>query len=320
MINDLQISNMQVSDINEAKEIWIKQYEKYCNDDSFTTYWVNNTETIEKFLNFKIKNQQAIVAKKDEKVLGFLAYDEFPFNGEKSIFCPIVGHAAIEEYKESIYLQLYKNISKDWVKRGIFNHMWTIFFNDETLKNVLFNLGYGSYLIDAFNKCDVESNKKSVYSVRETTIDDVEIVYELVEESRQYYASAPLFLRRDEFKKDEIKEFIVKNKVFIASDNETPVGFLNLSISENNDFINMSIKECGLIDEIGAYIKKEYRNKNIGINLLKAANDYCRKANVPYMHVDFETANLYGDKFWRKYFKPMLISVRRTINKDINNI
>ena len=73
-----------------------------------------------------------------------------------------------------------------------------------------------------------------------------------------------------------------------------------------------------MISEIGAYIKLEYRNKKIGMELLKFANNYCRGISAPYIHVDFETANLYGNKFWRKYFTPMLLSMRRTINKDIN--
>lgn len=92
-----------------------------------------------------------------------------------------------------------------------------------------------------------------------------------------------------------------------------------LVFSKFNNFINLSIKNCGLIDEIGAYIKEEYRNKKVGIELLKFANDYCKEMNVPYIHVDFETANLYANKFWKKHFTPMLLSMRRTINKNIND-
>ncbi|GAA0777859.1 hypothetical protein GCM10008908_33730 [Clostridium subterminale] len=108
--------------------------------------------------------------------------------------------------------------------------------------------------------------------------------------------------------------------MFIAWHEDIPVGFINLSIVDNNNFINMSVKNCGLIDEIGVYIKSGYRNKKIGIELLKIVNDYCKEFNIQYIHVDFETANLYGNKFWKKYFIPMLLSTRRPINKDINDI
>lgn len=56
------------------------------------------------------------------------------------------------DIKESIYTELYRSISEKWINKNVFNHMWTIFFNDEKLKTILFDLGYGSYLIDAF-KC-----------------------------------------------------------------------------------------------------------------------------------------------------------------------
>ena len=56
------------------------------------------------------------------------------------------------------------------------------------------------------------------------------------------------------------------------------------------------------------------------MDLLKTVNDYCGEHNIPYIHVDFETANLYANKFWKKYFDPMLISMRRPINRDINDV
>lgn len=320
MINRLKISNMNVSDINEAKDIWVSQYNRYCDNNTFPSYWKYDTKSFENFLNWKIKNNNAIVAKLDDRVVGFLAYDEFSFNGENSAFCPAIGHSALEEYKESVYLALYRSISQEWINKNIFNHMWTIFFNDIELKTVLFDLGYGSYLIDAFSDVNIQSSEKSQCEIRKATTKNIDILYELVEESNQYYASAPLFLKRGKLTKEEISEIILKNNVFIAWDKEVPVGFINLSIAENNNVINMSVKNCGMIDEIGAYIKLEYRNKKIGVELLKNVNDYCSENNLSYIHVDFETANLYANKFWKKHFTPMLLSMRRPINKDINEI
>ncbi|MEG1255082.1 GNAT family N-acetyltransferase [Clostridium sp.] len=319
MINELKISNMQDSDIDGAKEIWVRQYELYCDNSDFPVYWKEDSSLLDKFLNVKIRNQSAIVAKLENRIVGFLAYDVFPFNGENSVFCPAIGHAAIEEYKESVYLALYKSVSQEWINKNIFNHMWTIFFNDVKLRTVLFDLGYGSYLIDAFNDCNNKYNEKSICDIRKATIKNSGALYDLVKESNQYYASAPLFLKRDEFTYEEIEEIILKNNVFIAWHQEIPVGFINISISENNNFVDLSVKNCGLFDEIGAYIKSEYRNKKIGIEMLKTASDYCREVKTQYIHVDFETANLYGGKFWRKYFTPMLLSMRRTINKNIND-
>lgn len=45
---------MQDIDINEAKEIWIKQCELYCNNDQFPMYWKEDTSILVKFLSVKI--------------------------------------------------------------------------------------------------------------------------------------------------------------------------------------------------------------------------------------------------------------------------
>lgn len=319
MNNKIQITNMTEVDIAESEKIWVAQYELYCNEGSFPYYWKEQREMLEKFLRMKIKNENAIVAKIENMVIGFLTYDEFQFNGENSVFCPAIGHAATEEYKEAAYQALYKSISSKWVNKSIFNHMWTIFYNDDKLKTILFDLGYGSYLIDAFSECNIKCSEKITHDIRKATAKDRDILYELVKESNKYYSSAPIFLKRDELTLGDVEELILKNNVFIAWDKETPMGFINLSIANNNNFIDLSVKDCGLIDEIGAYIKLEYRNKKIGSELLQTVNNYCREANSKYIHVDFETSNLYGNKFWRKHFTPMLLSMRRTINKDIND-
>jgi len=99
MIREIEVTTMEDSDINEAKKIWVRQYELYCDNSEFPLYWKQDTELLEKFLDERIKNQSAVVAKLDNRVVGFLAYDEFPFNGEDTVFCPVIGHSSIEEYK-----------------------------------------------------------------------------------------------------------------------------------------------------------------------------------------------------------------------------
>lgn len=320
MGNKLTASRMQESDIIQAVRVWKEQYERYCSsNESYPDYWRKNTRDMETFLKCKVHDRTAITAKLDNEIVGYLAYDEFPFNGEKSVFCPAIAHAALEEYKEEAYLLLYKSISKEWVNRNVFNHMWTINYNDTELRNILFDLGFGSYLIDAFTCTHNKISSNLVCKISKAETKDVEALYNLVEESREYYSSAPLFLKRDQYSKDDILQIIQKNNVFIAWENGIAVGFINVSISQNNNIIDLSVSNSGLIDEIGAYIKLDYREIGIGKRLLETVFDNCERNNIKTIHVDFETANLYANKFWRKYFKPMLLSVRRTINKNIND-
>ena len=177
----------------------------------------------------------------------------------------------------------------------------------------------GSYVIDAFACTSDIIRGCCEYPVRKAELKDIDKLFHLVEESREYYRSAPLFLRRDQYSRKDLSEIVQNGGVFIAWDGSNAIGFINVSISQRHNIIELSVSNSGLIDEIGVYIKPEYRGKGLGKELLKNVFDSCSSNGIKGIHVDFETANLFANKFWRKYFKPMLLSVRRTVNKNIND-
>lgn len=319
MFKNPEVTALRENDIGEAVKLWTCQYGLYCGSGDFPSYWKEDTAPLSEFLLARIKRQRALAARVNGRLAGFLAYDMFPFNGEDTAFCPALGHASAEEYKESAYIELYKRVSREWVGNNVLNHMWSIFFNDKALEKILFDLGFGSYLIDASMKCGGPIIEKPAYDIRKAAAGDAAVLFELVNESKAYYASAPLFLKRDELPLEEIDELISAGNVFIAWDKDIPMGFIHARLAEKNNVIDLSVKSSGLLDAIGAYIKPEYRNRNLGRELFSAAVSHCKKAGASYMHVDFETANLYANKFWRKYFTPMLLSLKRGVNRDIND-
>lgn len=113
-------------------------------------------------------------------------------------------------------------------------------------------------------------------------------------------------------------ELLEKNNTFIAWEAGEAIGFIHVSVSERDNVIDLSLCHSGLIDEIGAYIRPEFRGKGLGKELVRQVFDCCRDSGIGSVHVDYETANLFANKFWKKYFTPMLLSVRRPINRDID--
>ncbi len=320
MVNDRAICIMQESDISQAAAIWVSQYEQYCGGhESFPTSWVQGTNEIVRFLRKKVMNKAAIVARSGDRLLGYLAYDEFPFHGEKTVFCPAIAHGAIGEYREETYRSLYEFSSREWVNRNVLNHMWTIFHNDNELRAILYDLGFGSYLVDAFARTSKRVVTGQGHDITRAGPQDAETLCGLVEESREYYRSAPLFLVRDQCSLDDILEILRKSNVFMAWEGGEAVGFINVSVSQKNNAIDLSEKRCALVDEIGAYIKPEYRSLGLGKGLLQHVFDFCSNNGINCIHVDFETANPFANRFWPKHFDPMLLSVRRPINKNIND-
>ena len=320
------VDDLSESDIGGAVEIWVDQNRRYCgNSAAFPDLWRNNTGGIVGFLQARIQRKAARALRHGHDLCGYLTYDKFPFNGEMSSFVPALAHAVVEEHKEEGYLALYRSVSQEWVDQNIFNHMWTINYNDLKLRAALYDLGFGSYLIDAFACPDDKMDCADSFVITRASESDAGALFELIEESRLYYRATPIFLNREPYQIDDVKKLIGESNVFMAWDeawdDKKAIGFINVSVSQENNNIDMSLENHGLLDEIGAYIQPGYRGgKGLGKQLLKKAFEYCRNSGVSRVHVDFETANPFANKFWRKYFDPMLLSVRRTINKNVNSI
>jgi ribosomal protein S18 acetylase RimI-like enzyme len=314
----LKISWMKKSDINEAIELWYKNHSVYCDDSLMPDFLPGGKQKMEEYFSKRIDNENAIILKEENNILGFFSWVSAPFHNEKSAFCPIIGHYAKEDDKENIYTQLYNYISKEWIKNDIFNHLWMINCKDNFLKNFTYDLGFGSYVADAFIKKATIEKQNSQYEITLAKKKDCELLYNLVEESRRYYLSAPIFLKREVITKDEILKIIENSAVFLAWDNNKPFGFINVSKNNDYDIEQLLTPEGASIDRLGAYINSDYRSKGIGKSLLNKVFEYCDDNAIDYVHVDFETSNTYANKFWRNYFTPVILSVRRTINKDAN--
>ena len=131
---------------------------------------------------------------------------------------------------------------------------------------------------------------------------------------------SPIFLKREECSRDNIMQIMNRNKVFIAWDNDSAIGVMSLNTEQGYNFEKLTTPDSSYIGRLGAFVKPEYRGKNVGTKLVKEIFNYCAGAGKPFVHLSFETANPNASKFWPKYFKPAIRSVRRTINKDANDV
>jgi len=65
------------------------------------------------------------------------------------------------------------------------------------LKTFLFDLGFGSYVMDAYSELGTVSTAQSCpYSIRLATLDDLQALQFIVDESVTYYEAEPLFLKK----------------------------------------------------------------------------------------------------------------------------
>lgn len=318
-IDMYQIVQMKNEDIPFALEIWHAQFIKYCGYGSFPDFWIGGKETIEAYLLDQIEKGNAIVAKMNERVVGYMAWMYFDFHRERTAFCPIIGHAAIMEDEEKIDRQLYNVSSQKWVQDNRFNHLWMTFYEDTYIQNMLYDIGFGSYVMDACQKIQPDMFQATCpYKITKAESNDVDALLRLANETIHYYSDAPIFLKRDKFSRDYITQIVHQEQAFIAWDHDRMIGVMGLNLNQGYHFERLTSASSSYIGHIGAYIMPDYRGKGVGTGLLKEVFDYSLKSGKPFIHVSYETANPLASKFWPKYFKPVIRSVRRTINKDAN--
>lgn len=316
-----QIIQMKKEDIPPAMIIWHRQFVRYCSNDSFPDFWNGGKELIESYIMRQIEKGNAIIAKTGEIIVGYMAWMCFDFHNEKTAFCPIVGHTAFVENEKSIYHALYTASSQKWVQDNRFNHLWMTFYDDIDLKDMLYDIGFGSYVIDACQKVSENMLQTNCpYKITRAVYDDADALLKLANELNQYLLDSPIFLKTKEYSRDDIVQIISQNGVFLAWDDDCLIGVMSLKIDQGYHLEKLTTTDSGYISHIGAFVKSEYRGKGVGTRLLKEVFDYCVEAGKSFVHVSFETANPYANKFWPKYFKPAIRSVRRTINKDANDI
>jgi Sortase and related acyltransferases len=312
---------MKYENMNEAIDLWRALFNQYCYCRSFPNYAIGGKATIERYLKEQIDQDHAIVVIDKNVLVGYMAWEYFDFHSEKTAFLPIVGHAALLDDEYNIYEKMYCEASERWVADNRLNHLWMTYFDDDILKNNLYNLGFGSYVIDACQSTDgIRRQVKSEYRIAYASPNDIDALLLFANETKKYYAGTPIFLKRSNFAREEIVELIDKDYALLAWDQGKLIGVMSFTTNQDFDFEHLTTPDSAYIGSIGAFIHPDYRGKGLGKVLLENVFECCNKNGKPYLHVCFESANSSAMRFWPKHFKPSIRSLRRTVNKDANTI
>jgi len=318
MRNKIESNLMEVYDINEAINLWQKQAQYFNERKTIYPFWENKNDRIEKYLKSAIENGNAFAAKQNEKLVGFITCDIFEFHNSLSSMCHDIGNAAAIENRQQIYLTLYNALSKHCVSKGALSHYIGICHDDLETREILFNLGFGAYVGFAQAQFNGAMSFTSGYDIEIAVASDAEEIFELHCESQRYFLSSPIFLQLPYISLERIEEKIKQNNVYVAKDNGKVIGIWDMEVAQEDTWYGLQSKGDLLVcNEIGAYIKEEYRGKNIGVDFIKIVSDFCIENKIKCAHVPWETSNPYANKFWRKYFNPVTLALKRVIHSDV---
>jgi GNAT superfamily N-acetyltransferase len=317
--HDVVVVPFSEAHLPETWLLWKTQYEDELSaGGAMPDRWDSYGEEIQSFLRKRVKSDYAMVAKNLDEIIGYMFFDVFPFHGEKTAFCPIIGHATKNAYRRQIFEKLYQNLSRKLVANGLLSHVFTYFAHDEVLKETVFELGFGLIVMDAFRGLDTFSSGVRGINIVHADSSHVAAIEALGDETRSYYLDAPLFLTREKHPRDYYHSlFDEDSAIFLAFSSNEPVGFMRIRKNKELDAITLSDMNTGLIDQIGAYVKPTYRSRGVGRALLLNCVQWCQHHYISRIHVDFESANLLGRSFWLKYFTAAMHSGRRTVYRDV---
>ncbi|MHA2249962.1 MAG: GNAT family N-acetyltransferase [Candidatus Kariarchaeaceae archaeon] len=320
----ISIESINDTYLSEILDLWTSQYKTdtyaYYQNRENPQLQLADPSSLSPFMLNCIKGKNGIVAKSGDEVIGFMIYYAFEFHGEKTVYIPIMGHTALTT-KKVVYNEMYQYLSDQWIKEGYLNHLITFFAHDQFLKGLLFEMGFGLYVVDAFRSISdlqiLDKNGQNI-SIMHADMQNIDEIISLGKEFDHYLRQAPLFLvfkRSREFFKEKLEDD--DTVLFLAYVNNEPAGYLTVTKSNEDDKETLSDESTAMI--IDTYIQPQYRDLGIGKRLLQNCITWCKKEEYKRIHVDFESANLHARRFWLKYFVPVLHSVKRRVNQDITS-
>ncbi|MCF7924605.1 MAG: GNAT family N-acetyltransferase [Candidatus Izimaplasma sp.] len=314
----MEIRNYNINDIEEIIKLNKINYNEEKNTIKYLKPISDFSDFIGKmFYNRFGKNAFGKILLHNQEIIGYLIGIRIDnFWGESIGFLsPIHGHFVYKEYREAGYQLLYKTLAEDLVKNKIFSHAITMYTYDDSLINTWFNLGFGLRCIDSIKKLEVKPIDKD-FEIQRLTKENAADFAALTEEFHMMFTKSPIFIPRTEVNGlDDIIDIISKENQFMfgACLNNKPVGIIELGAIGDN-FITTHNK---MMNIKGLYVDSNYRNKGIAKNLLTYIENFLVNKDYELLGVDFEAFNIYGRKFWYKYFEPYTKSVHRRIDEHI---
>ena len=260
-----------------------------------------------------------VVATRRGKLVGFLAALLLPnFRSRRGVYSPEWANAALLEDAGTIYPELYRAISADWVKNGYLTHALTIFANDRDGRNAWHWQGFGLIVADATRDLSPVQGVSGAADIRRVTANDLEEVKHLQLGLRRHLASAPIFLPMQTlWGSAEYAEIVTDPKVvaWLACADGRAVAFLRAETG--NEGAGELVRDDATVAITGAYTEPMQRSGGLARALLQTAVHWAAEQGAARVSVDFETQNIDGGRFWLRHFQPVAYSLLRQVDDRI---
>lgn len=226
------------------------------------------------------------------------------------------------ERRQYIYRRMYELLGEKWVKNGCFAHAVTLYAHDQDAINAWFWSHFGMCCVDAMRGLDpvrASVHDDDDFYIHQATADDMDAIVYLKELHARYMAESPLFMPVVELKglRKRYEEWLSEEShiMYLAFRGDKPIAYMQWEPSyDGASYIITDPKTASIT---GAFTLEEHRGGGVGSALLDEVLRAARAGGFERCSVDFESHNIYGSRFWLRYFQPICYSVFRQVDERI---
>jgi GNAT superfamily N-acetyltransferase len=225
---------------------------------------------------------------------------------------PEWGHGAAAPGRRRTWEALYSALLPEWLERGARVHRITLTAGDE-LVEALSWLSFGATTVDALRGTDAVGSER--YPLRRAGVADTETVVALRDGLRRHLQSTPVYLVLPEPIDPHAERAKLADPAIVtllAEVDGQVAGFLRIGPSA--DGVATIVKDPGTASITGAFTLGDRRGAGVGSCLLNAALSWARDESYVRVAVDFEPMNLLAARFWTAAFRPVAVTMSRSID------
>lgn len=305
--------------IEDAVKVAKKQYDieqKYIE----ALYEKDYTDILTDLIYDIFKRKCGVIAVDRGKVLGYLSFFggiNGQFGNVKGSFSPLYANAYGGEDRGRLASLLFQHASEKMIKEDIFSYAICVYSHDNEIMKSLTMNGFGMRCSDAIRNVDKPLNVKvnKDYSYEEIHYSEAVCLLTLKNSLVSHMRKSPTYFYNKQLIINEFTQKCInrKSRFFIAKDKLDIIGYLEVTNS-GETFIT---EEVDYLHLCGAYLKEDYRGKNVYQSLLSFCLEALRKDGIKKLGVDCETINPTAIRFWSKYFDNYTYSFVRRVDERI---
>lgn len=314
----MEFKKVEEKYVEEALVLALDEYQAECSKVKQLPE-IDFTNQLRTNLRNLFQKKYGLVAIEEGRVVGYLVFVgplEGFFGKCKGAFSPLGGSAFSGNNRGKLSSLLLSAVTEIMVnEEEVTSFALSRYANDEEVGKSLTLNGFGIRCSDAVMKLS-ERKKLNYYnsnlSFVELKNDEKKLILDLRLGLLKHLFKAPVYFPShignymEWFSKEEIR-------VIAAYVGDEIVGFISIQ-EEGETFISDTPSMKNIC---GAFVKEEYRGKNVAIDLLSFICNLCEREGAEYLGVDCETLNPTALRFWGKHFENYTYSYHRRIDERV---